>query len=89
MSLEDVGNLKPSGGSATVREIVGMLNWATAKIGAIEAPKGTSEWYAAFNGIVNALPMVGETMFRGDKCLLYCGPAKDYCFALAGKRGLL
>lgn len=89
MTLQEVGDMRPFGAKQTVRDIAAMYLWALAKIREIPATRETPEWYAAFDSIVNTLPMVGETQFGGEKCLTYCGAAQPYCFGCAGRKGLL
>lgn len=89
LSLTEIGDLQPFGSRHTVREVIGMYVWALAEIGKITAARDSVEWYSAFNQIVNNLPMVGETMFGGQKCLTYCGAAQPYCFGLAGRAEVL
>jgi hypothetical protein len=89
LSLEEIGEVRPFGARHSVREIIKMYQWATEQIGKIEKPRHTMEWYEEFNKIVNVLALVGETMFGGQKCLSYCGPAQPYCYALAGRVGVL
>lgn len=87
VSLQELGGTKPKGGRTTLREIVSMLLWGREEIRVVSAAvkRGTPEWYAKVNGIINTLPMVGEQMYRGDMCLVYCGAPQDYCFGIAGR----
>lgn len=89
LPTQQIGNIKPAGGKTTVRDIARMLTWAVKLIKEIDAPRGTPEWKKAFTMILNEVPMVGESMFGGSKCALYCGPAQPVCFAAANRPVLL
>jgi hypothetical protein len=89
LSLQEIGDLRPFGSRHTVREVITMYKWALQQMSEITAERGTPSWYSAFDRIVSGLAMVGETMFGGQKCTSYCGPAQPYCFRLAGKAEVL
>lgn len=71
-----IASVKPWGGRYTVGEIFDMYGWyRKARAG------GTAHVEA-----LAQVPMVGETMFGGKKCSLYCDPGvRDVCFAHMGR----
>jgi hypothetical protein len=89
MAIEDIGSIRPVGALVNVRSIIKMLQWGLGEIRAIGAPPDSVEWYQEFDAIINRLPMVGETMFNGEKCPTYCGSAQPYCFRVAGRAEVL
>jgi len=86
MPLVQCGEIRPYGSKYKVREIIRMYQWALGEIGKIEAPMYSAQWYGVFTEIIRGVPMVGETMFGGEKCLTYCGPAQEFCFYTAERR---
>ena len=89
LALEDIGAMRPFGALQNVRSIIKMLQFGLTGIAAIGAPPDSTEWYDEFNAIVGQLPMVGETMFNGEKCPTYCGAAQPYCYRVAGRAEIL
>lgn len=85
MTEEQMLAVMPWGGATTVREIIETHLWMIeehARTGADVAGVGSAQR----EGVAARLPLYGETMMRGDKCMKYCDVA-PLCNGLVRKYG--
>ncbi len=82
MTEEEILATRPGGSNHTIEEIISIHLWMVQEYEKNGAPTDIGK----LEEIAAQIPLVGEPMFRGDKCRMYCD-VSEICFGIVRKYG--